>query len=458
MVSALRPRLNEAIGRLLPNAPLKAAGSVAGLTLVSIALGSILSLGQNLVLTRILEPAAFGLMAIALSVNAVLLMMTDIGLTTSVIRSDRGEDAPFLRTVWTVSLVRNLLLAAVTMLAGLILTVPSVSASLPEKSLLADPLLPGVVMMMALAIAINGLRSLNASLLERNQKVGRVIAIDVGGQLVSFATTVVLAVNGFGVWSLVWGQIISITAAVAATHLILPGPRMALHFERDHFDELFHFGKWLLLSTFLGLIVTRGDVFYFSGAFDATSFAVYSIAILWSKTMINMVQRLQRATCLPAFSAAARLGDAELAKTYKRLRMIANIIAAAIAITGFFAAELAFDILYPDTYSEAGTFFKLLLLSVLFLPYRLINLVHLARGQSKTYTFVVGAGATYTVIAMPVAFALGGPLAAVAAYAANTSVNAIISVRMADPALGVTWFRELFLPALFVILVAIAFI
>ena len=62
----------------------------------------VLRLISNLILTRLLMPEAFGLMAVAISVNIWAVMLTDIGIGSSVIRSPNSEKPEFLRTAWTV--------------------------------------------------------------------------------------------------------------------------------------------------------------------------------------------------------------------------------------------------------------------------------------------------------------------------------------------------------------------
>jgi hypothetical protein len=64
----------------------------------------------NLILTRLLFPEAFGLMALVQVFLSGLQMFSDIGIQTSVIRSKRGEDPAFLDTAWTVQVLRGGLL------------------------------------------------------------------------------------------------------------------------------------------------------------------------------------------------------------------------------------------------------------------------------------------------------------------------------------------------------------
>ena len=68
---------------------------------------SALRLGSNLVLTRLLAPEMFGLMALAFTFLQALTFMSDVGTRHSVMRSTRGEDPVFLRAAWTVQALRG---------------------------------------------------------------------------------------------------------------------------------------------------------------------------------------------------------------------------------------------------------------------------------------------------------------------------------------------------------------
>jgi len=70
-------------------------------------LGQVIRLGSNLIMTRLLVPEMFGVMAIATMVTVILGMLSDIGLRQNIVRSPRGDDPAFLDTAWTVQVLRN---------------------------------------------------------------------------------------------------------------------------------------------------------------------------------------------------------------------------------------------------------------------------------------------------------------------------------------------------------------
>ena len=78
-----------------------------------------LRLASNLILTRLLFPEAFGLMAIIALFLTGLQMISDVGLVTCIVRSKRGNDPAFLNTTWTIQIIRGMLLCvACILMAG----------------------------------------------------------------------------------------------------------------------------------------------------------------------------------------------------------------------------------------------------------------------------------------------------------------------------------------------------
>jgi len=70
----------------------------AAFVLAGYGLSQALRLGGNLILTRLLVPELFGIMALARAFITGLLFFSDIGLRPSIIRSPRGDDPVFLNT------------------------------------------------------------------------------------------------------------------------------------------------------------------------------------------------------------------------------------------------------------------------------------------------------------------------------------------------------------------------
>ena len=80
-----------------------------------------LRLVSNLILTRILFPEAFGMMALITVFSGALEMFSDTRINASIIQSKRGHERIYLNTAWTIQILRGILLY----MAALFFAVPA---------------------------------------------------------------------------------------------------------------------------------------------------------------------------------------------------------------------------------------------------------------------------------------------------------------------------------------------
>jgi O-antigen/teichoic acid export membrane protein len=73
-------------------------------------ISQMIRLSSNLVLTRILVPEMFGLMALMNAFIVGLSMFSDIGIGPSIIQNNRSDDPVFLNTAWTMQFLRGVIL------------------------------------------------------------------------------------------------------------------------------------------------------------------------------------------------------------------------------------------------------------------------------------------------------------------------------------------------------------
>ena len=162
-------------------------------------IGQMLRFAGNLVLTRLLAPDMFGVMAIAHVVISGMTMFSDIGLELNVIRSKRGNDPVFLDTVWTIQILRGLLLFLVTLCCSLGLYWLSSRDFWPSDSVYQNTELPIIISLLALSplIDVAANRFNNELQLEDKDKIDFKIKakqfVKVYGQMASIMPFEVLA-------------------------------------------------------------------------------------------------------------------------------------------------------------------------------------------------------------------------------------------------------------------------
>src|SRR5439155_20296774 len=83
-----------------------AVRGAAAWTVVGFGAKLVLRFGFNLLLTRLVAPRIFGVMALVYLLVQSLHMFSDLGILQCVIHHRRGDDPDFLDTAWTIQAVR----------------------------------------------------------------------------------------------------------------------------------------------------------------------------------------------------------------------------------------------------------------------------------------------------------------------------------------------------------------
>ncbi|HEY7771043.1 oligosaccharide flippase family protein, partial [Longimicrobium sp.] len=180
-------------GRTLGARTLSAAQWRLGTSVVQ----GLLQFATGVLLARLLPPADFGLVALALVVTGLATLVADLGLGPAIVQ--RRELTPrHLRTAFSASILLGL---GITALVALLAPVAGV--------LLASPQLPGVLAVQSLLFVMGAFGVVPRAILQREMRAGSLFTVSVVSYVVGYAIAVTaLALAGFGVWSLVWGSLI----------------------------------------------------------------------------------------------------------------------------------------------------------------------------------------------------------------------------------------------------------
>lgn len=401
-----------------------------------------LRLASNLIMTRLLAPDAFGLMALVLSIEILIGMLSDLGLDASIVRSKSGDDPAFLATARTMQLARSSLIALVMLAVAAALTPLAAAGVFPEASVYADQRLPWFMALMALSVAITGFSAMRVALHNRALNLVPVIRLELGAQAVAILATVGGALAGMGAYALAAGAVFSAAAKVIGSHLFLAGPPARFGFDRTHFKEIFGYGKWLVLASTLGWLAQRGDQVIFGALFDKVAFGLYAIAGIWIFTGRNLIELVQRRVAYPALAELHRERPHDLTRVYRRMRVVyeGGCLTLFLAIVAF--ADAAVEILYPDDYDGVAHFIKLLSVALLLAPYKLLSTILLTGGESRQYTVVSAAPGIALFTLTPVIFNAAGADAAIVFAALTPLLGIPFNWKYASKFIKIDYLRE----------------
>jgi O-antigen/teichoic acid export membrane protein len=372
-----------------------------------------LRLGGNLVMTRLLVPEMFGVMAIATMVTVILGMMSDLGVRHSIIQSRRGDDPDFLDTAWLIQVVRGFVLWLVALALSGALHLASAGGLLPVNSVYASAVLPSVIAFHSFSAVILGLQSTNIATAHRGLDQRRVVAIDLVGQVVGTAAMIAIGAATRSIWAIVAGGLIGTLVTTVLSHTSLGPHRNRFRWQRSSLHELMSFGKWLFVSSTMTVLAFNGDRLLLGALVDETTLGLYSIAALFVNSIEGGVGRLFGAISLPALSETARNDPSRLREVYYKLRGPGDLVLLFFAGLLFAAGQWVIDLLYDPRYSQAGGMLSVLALSLIAARYGVAYQIYLATGKPH-YLAIVNAVRCVSLFALvPTLFHLAGTQAAV---------------------------------------------
>lgn len=338
---------------------------------------------SNLILTRILFPEAFGLMALVQIVVIGLENFSDMGIHPAVIQSKHGEKQRFLDSAWTMQIVR-----------GGVLWLIACAIAAPVARFYEQDALIQMIPVLAFTTVLSGFRSTNYSLASRRLTLGRLTAIELIGQISGTVILILLALWLKSVWALVIGSLIGVAIHTILTHVILEGERNRFAWDKPSVLEIFHFGKFIFISTIAGYLVNQGDRLILGKYVSLEDLAIFTIAYLFGSLPLTLNIQVNSRVLIPLYKQRPPVESDNNFRQIRRARFLLLggfvMISAVVALIG----DPLITFLYDPRYHAAGPMLVLLSLSIM--PAVLLDGykgILLANGNSRDFTIIIVASA-----------------------------------------------------------------
>ncbi len=222
-----------------------------------------IGLVSTLILARILVPADFGLVAMAMTVYGALEIMTSFSFDLALIQK-RAFSRPHYDTAWTF----NVLFGAFVLLAMLAL-------AYPMAAFFGDDRVAPVMMLLGLAAGLRGLENIGVMEFQRDLKLRREFELGLARKIAGFVVTLAVA------W--VWRSYWALVAGILAQRVVSLGLTYAMHAYRPRFSlatagELLSFSKWLALNNITIFAVHRTNDFIVGRLAGPAALGAYSVS------------------------------------------------------------------------------------------------------------------------------------------------------------------------------------
>ena len=170
-------------------------------------------------------PEMFGVMAIVSVVIVGLTLFTDMGLRPNIIQSHRGDDPIFLNTVWSVQIIRGIIIWSAALLISLGLYWVGQLNWLPAKIVYADPILPWIIPVACLSVLFEAFEPTWTSTASRRLEQSKITLIDLASQVASILIMLIWVMLDKSIWALVGGGLSSSIVKNFLLYYIAPGEK-----------------------------------------------------------------------------------------------------------------------------------------------------------------------------------------------------------------------------------------
>lgn len=266
-----------------------------------------------LILARVLRPAEYGILEIAVLVAALSAILLDMGLSRALVQTDSDPQSAANAVFWL-----NFGFGAA--LYGLLfLGSPTIAAFFREPELIAVLRISGLqVPLLSLAVVQSGLA-------QRELRYERQFLALSASALVMVALTLGLTSAGQGLWAFVWGSLAGAAAQVLAYWLTNPWLPSLRRIDRSLAQRLLGFGAFAGLEVLAGWAFNYGDnviVGRFLGVDELGTYALaFNVAVFSIALVMNPIISI-------SFASLSRLAHAplQLRRTFLSLTRVVALL------------------------------------------------------------------------------------------------------------------------------------
>ena len=339
-------------------------------------------------MTRLLVPEMFGLMSIVSVLIVGLSLFSDLGLRQSIIQSKRGRDEKFLNTIWSLQIIRGFSIWGFSVLVAVGIYIGQAMQWMPANTVYAESLLPYIIPISTLGMIISAFEPTWTALASRDLQQSKLVKIELTCQIISVIAMISIAYYSRSIWALVIGSLFSNISRTIIVNFLIKEKRNRFEIDKTFYSEIFHFGKWIFLSSIISFLAMNGDKLLLGGLISTKELGVYNIAAFMIGAIATIVSRLLGGVAYPALSETVRDRPYDLHRIYYRFRLPFDVGIMFLAGLLFASGQTIIHILYDSRYDEAGWMLNVLALSLVALRYNLADQSYMALGKPKLMTML----------------------------------------------------------------------
>ena len=360
---------------------------------------------SNIILARLLTPDDFGCIGILVVFVSMANILIDGGLGAALIQKKNPTSLDY-STVYTFNLVLSLFFYAVIFIIA---------------PYIADfyhiPILKSILRAQGIILLINPFRIVQYNKLIKTLRFKELAKYEISSALIGTIVGILMAFHQFGVWSLVFANIINSLVFTLIINCVSSHWHSRMQFDLNAFKSLFSFGGLILLSNMIDTLYNNINNIIIGKMFSATQLGYFTQADKLKTIPVNSVSKAINGVFFPVFS--------EFQDDRKRLGHILRQNIITISYLSFpvmtvliIVASPLINFVYSEKWNDSVPFFELLCFTGMILPVNMLNLnIIRSLGSGGKYLLMqifqlvlgvsaVGIGAAWGIMGLTIGFVI----------------------------------------------------
>lgn len=321
---------------------------------------NILRLVISIVIARILDPSAYGSIALVTVFITILNVFVDSGFASALIQKKNADQLDY-NTVFFFNIFICVFLYLLMFLCA-----PIIANFYNDESLVP------VIRVLSLTIIFSGLSNIQQAYLTKNLIFKKLFFANMIGCIASGITGITLAYTGFGIWALVFQQLVTAAVSTLIMWIIVRWKPQKM-FSIKRLKELFGYGCKLLVSGLIDTVYNQMNSLIIGKVYSPTDLAFYNKGRQFPETIVLNINASINSVLFPTLAYMQDNID-RLRNTVRRAIKTSIYFMAPLMMGFLFAADNLVQILLTEKWMPCVFFIRIFCITFMFYPLHTANL------------------------------------------------------------------------------------
>lgn len=330
----------------------------------------------QIILARLLLPEHFGMIGMILVFILISNIIIDSGFSQALIREQKVSQADY-STVFYFNLLVSFLLYSV-----LYVMAPFISEFFKEEQLIP------ILRVLSLSLIINALSIIQRTILIKEINFKAQTKINIISGILSGILAIVLAVSGFGVWSLVV-KTISLQLFQSILLWFYNDWKPTFEFKLESFNKMFGFGSKLMIAGLISIIYSNIYYVVIGKLYSVSQLGYYTNSVKFTEAAsLSITAALQRVT----YPVLSTIQDEEerLRYGFRKIIRISAFVNFPLMVGLAAIASPLVSLLFGEKWMPMVIYFQLLCIAGMLYPLHAIDLNILqVKGKASLFLHLI---------------------------------------------------------------------